>query len=308
MGGVNDSVCNTEHERIHVPCDLCGEDDPEFLFVKNTFRHVRCSRCGMVYVTPRLRETAGQQKTFYDNWKPLCLGSFEEIASQEYSGRRKKRLLAEADTYQVYNKTGYILDIGCGFGGFLKAASEKCWTHPAGIEIAPQAAAYVQQFFPVKTTILEEDPYENNLFDVVRLNNVIEHVSSPRKLVEAVHHILRPGGLFVISTPHFDSYSVTLCGSAWQYIGGDDHIYLFSPKTLTRLLEETGFQIIRLKTKGLHMTPKNHGYRPSAPMQRLLGKGIREIERCLDIFVRQTSKGHRLKIWAEKVQQQSRPE
>jgi 2-polyprenyl-3-methyl-5-hydroxy-6-metoxy-1,4-benzoquinol methylase len=300
MREINDFKRIFAKDRIDVSCDLCGADKPELLFVKNTFRHVRCSHCGMVYVTPRLGDASRQQEIFYENY--VCSsGDYAEIASKDYRGSRKKRLIAEAESYRLYYKTGYILDIGCGFGGFLKAASEKGWLHPEGIEIAPQAAVYAQRFFPVKTTELEKDTYEKNLFDVVRLNNVIEHLSSPRKLVEVVHHILRPGGLFAIATTNFDSFSVTICGSAWQYIGGADHIYLFTPKTLALLLEENDFKVVRLKTKGIHLTPKTHGHRPSATMQRLYGKGIKVIESVLDRFVRHTSKGHRLKIWAVKI-------
>ena len=51
-------------QRVHVACDLCGTDDPEFLFKKKPFRHVRCRRCGLVYATPRLRAFIKRQKEF----------------------------------------------------------------------------------------------------------------------------------------------------------------------------------------------------------------------------------------------------
>lgn len=141
MDEANYSTHISSDDRIHVTCDLCGADNPELLFVKDTFRHVRCSRCGMVYVTPRLRDVSGHQEIFYENYA-CSSGDYAEIASKDDRGSRKKRLIAEAESYRLYYKTGYILDIGCGFGGFLKAASEKGWLHPEGIEIAPQAAVY----------------------------------------------------------------------------------------------------------------------------------------------------------------------
>jgi 2-polyprenyl-3-methyl-5-hydroxy-6-metoxy-1,4-benzoquinol methylase len=120
--------------------------------------------------------------------------------------------------YLPYSTNGRILDIGCGLGGFLKAASEQGWKYPEGIEIAPQAAEYTARFFTVKTNPLEEIQYNEYAFDVIRLNNVIEHVPSPKTLMQSVYNSLRPGGLFVISTPNFDSLSVTFCGKRWQYI------------------------------------------------------------------------------------------
>ena len=300
MGSLSDSISKSKEERIHVPCDLCGIDTNDLLFEKNTFKYVRCRRCGLVYVTPRLKTSIEEQEIFYNRLADYA-GDFEEMASRDYRGSRKKRLLAEAAAHNKYNKTGHILDIGCGFGGFLKAAFEQGWKYPEGIEIVPQVASYVRSFFPVKTTPLEEDRYKENLFDVVRLNNVIEHLPSPKKLVESVHDILRPGGLFYISTPNFDSFSLAICGSNWQYIGGDVHIYLFTPRTLIRLLEGTGFQVIRLKTKGIHLTSKNHSEKHSTPFDLLISRGIGVIEKGLDVFVRHAYRGHRLKIWAEKV-------
>ncbi len=297
---ISDPLSKSDGERVHVACDLCGADTKELLFEKNTFRHVRCDQCGLVYVTPRLKDFVGQQESFY-NRLANDSDDFEEIFLRDYSGSRKKRLLAEADSYKEYNRRGRILDIGCGFGGFLKAAFERGWKYPEGVEIAPQPASFVQRFFPVKTRSIEEDPYEKDFFDVVRLNNVIEHLPSPKKLVTSVHGILRLGGLFSISTTNFDSFSVALCGSNWQYIGGDDHIYLFTSRTLIRLLEDTGFRVVVTKTRGINLTPKDYSSKHAPPFDRLISRGIRKIEKGLDLFVCHTPKGHRLKIWAEKV-------
>ena len=300
MTRINGSMLKTREERIHVPCDLCGADTKELLFEKDTFRHVRCCQCGLVYVTPRLIDSVGQQESFYDSLANHS-DDFDGISSRDYSGGRKKRLLAEAASYKKYDRTGRILDIGCGFGGFLKAAFERGWKYPEGNEIAPQPASYVQRFFPVKTTSIEEDPYEENSFDVVRLNNVIEHLLSPKKLVTSVHDIVRPGGLFSISTTNFDSFSVAICGSHWQYIGGDNHLYLFTPGTLVKLLEDTGFRVILTKTRGINLTPKDYSNKPVPPGDRFFRRSVRRVEKGLDLFVCHTRKGHRLKIWAEKV-------
>jgi 2-polyprenyl-3-methyl-5-hydroxy-6-metoxy-1,4-benzoquinol methylase len=284
----------------HVHCDMCGVDDAELLFEKKSFKHVRCRQCGMVYVNPRLQNTMEKQQDFYDGFINAS-GSIEEAINEDYRGARRKRLRAEAKSYLSYNKTGHIMDLGCGFGAFLKASNEEGWEHPEGIEVIPQMAAYVQKIFPVKTKPLEDEQYDANLFDVVRLNNVIEHLPSPMALVKAVYHILRPGGLFVISTPNFNSFSVAMCGPDWQYIGGDDHIYLFTPTTLKCLLENNGFRVVKMKTKGLHLVPRNANTRSYTFFVQLSIKGLRVMERLFDRLVRYTLKGHRLKVWAEKI-------
>lgn len=287
-------------ERVYVACDLCGADDPEFLFEKEEFRHVRCRRCGMVYVTPRLREIIEQQEVFYDMLARYS-GGIEELVAREYSGNRKRNLRREAAKYLIYRTSGHILDIGCGFGGFLLAASERGWQYPEGIEIAPQAAEYAGKRFTIRIQPLEEVHYEADYFDVVRANNVIEHLSSPKAMVRAVHRILRPGGLFAFSAPNFDSFSVKLLGRKWPYIRGDHHVYLFGPKTLTRLLEENGFRVVRVSTKGVHLRPKDHTCgRSKIRLSRYSYALSGGAERVLDLIVRRTLKGNRLKLWAEK--------
>jgi len=280
----------------YVPCDLCGSDMPIFLFEKNGFRHVKCRNCDLVYVNPRLKNPLKQQEAFYENLAAFS-GDFDEQAHKDYTGSRRKRLMKEAALYLPYNLNGRILDIGCGFGGFLKGAAEQGWKFPEGVEIAPQAARYTSKIFTVRTKPFEEIQYNDYNFDVIRLNNVIEHMPSPKSSIKAAYTNLRPGGLFVISTPNFGSLSVALCRDRWQYIGGHDHIYLFTPKTLSLMLSENGFKVIRTRTKGTHITPKDHEKKQSSRWEEILNKEIKAIEKILDLFIRRTLWGHRLSVW-----------
>jgi 2-polyprenyl-3-methyl-5-hydroxy-6-metoxy-1,4-benzoquinol methylase len=297
---IDKNFIDSERDQTYASCDLCGSEKSNVLFEKDGFKHVKCCNCDLVYVNPRLKNPLERQETFYNNLAASS-GDLNREAYHDYTGSRKKRLLKEAAMYLPYNTNGRILDIGCGFGGFLKAASERGWEYPEGIEIAPQAAEYTARFFTVKTNPLEETQYNEYAFDVIRLNNVIEHVPSPKTLMQSVYNSLRPGGLFVISTPNFDSLSVTFCGKRWQYIGGDDHIYLFTPKTISQMLKETGFRVVGIKTKGVHITPKDHVKKPSSYREKLLKKEIKLIEKILDFFFMRTLRGHRLKVWAEKI-------
>jgi 2-polyprenyl-3-methyl-5-hydroxy-6-metoxy-1,4-benzoquinol methylase len=289
-----------ERKMVHVRCNLCEGEEKELLFEKDGFRHVRCRDCGLVYVTPRLTDHVGQQEVFWDDQTDR-FDTIEQMGAHSYKKSRRRALLSEVALYWKYRKTGHIMDIGCGFGGFLRAACEQGWEHPEGIEIAPQTLRYASRFFPVVTDIAEEEPHKKGLFDVIRLNNVIEHLPDPKKLVQSAHEFLRPGGLFVVSTPNFDSISVAMCGSKWQYIGGDNHIHLFTPKTLGRLLEDAGFRVIGVETKGIHLTPRDHSGKHKSFSKHLSNGAITYVERLLDLFVRHSHRGHRLRILAERI-------
>jgi 2-polyprenyl-3-methyl-5-hydroxy-6-metoxy-1,4-benzoquinol methylase len=156
----------------------------------------------------------------------------------------------------------------------------------------------VGRYFAVQTRPLEELHYKTDYFDIVRAHNVIEHLPSPKAMVREVHRILRPGGLFAVSTPNFDSISLKLLGKDWPYICGDNHVYLFDPKALTRLLGEEGFRIIRMKSKGVHLNRKDH---TNGASHTLFSRMFGVAEKTLDLIIRRTLKGHRLNVWAEKI-------
>lgn len=48
-------------------------------------------------------------------------------------------------------------------------------------------------------------PFASDAFDVVGAFDVVEHVADLVRLVEEVHRVLRPGGVFRVTTPHFSS-------------------------------------------------------------------------------------------------------
>jgi SAM-dependent methyltransferase len=50
-------------------------------------------------------------------------------------------------------------------------------------------------------------PFQNETFDLVTANVVVEHVESPAKLLTEIHRILLPGGTFLFHTPNFYGYA-----------------------------------------------------------------------------------------------------
>lgn len=281
----------------HVACDLCGNDDPALWLQKDGFHYVRCLRCGLIYVTPRLRDHLLQQDKFY---QVVTAGNLEATAERDQNPRRLKSLIQGARSYLTYKLTGALLDVGCGFGAFLEAATSVGWK-VCGVEVASAPASIAGRRHDVFQGCLSNAPYKPNSFDVVRLNNVIEHVLSPRTLVCDIRRVLRPGGLLAISTPNVESFTAALQGVGWRYLQGGHHIYLFGLRTIGRLLETEGFNILSVSTPGIRLIDK-HGSRETMPffLKKPTGRAVKWAERTLDLAARVALKGHRLRIRAEK--------
>lgn len=145
-----------------------------------------------------------------------------------------------------------ILDIGCGNGALAKTLIPHCELvvgcdpSQSGIEIARKYVSNAK-FYQLG---IYDDPgqIQENDFDVVISTEVIEHVFYPRALPRFAHAKLKTGGRLIISTP-YHGYLKNLVLSIFNkwdahhtvfWDGG--HIKFWSRQTLTRLLEEEGFQ------------------------------------------------------------------
>ena len=98
-----------------------------------------------------------------------------------------------------------ILDLGAGSGNvdqmnFKEKASCVC-----GIDPDPrvQSNPYLHEG---KIATGESIPYDEETFDLVFSDNVVEHLSDPDAVLLEVRRVLKPGGLFLAKTPNKKHY------------------------------------------------------------------------------------------------------
>lgn len=110
------------------------------------------------------------------------------------------KLLRESILQNVDPRTK-LLDLGAGAGivkemNFRGIVSKVCGVDPdARVLNNP----YLDE---AKIGTGESIPYEDESFDVVVADNVLEHLDNPIKVFDEVRRVLKPGGLFIAKTPN----------------------------------------------------------------------------------------------------------
>jgi SAM-dependent methyltransferase len=84
--------------------------------------------------------------------------------------------------------------------------------------------------------------FSKNHFDVVTLNNALEHLHDPATTLKAIEKVLKPNGLLLITVPNAQSLGWKIFGSSWYAMQPPRHLYHFTPQTLTSMVEHRGFE------------------------------------------------------------------
>lgn len=153
-----------------------------------------------------------------------------------------------------------VLDLGCGNGCLTRRlmdagyTTSACDPSPSAISIArqvvPEARLFTVGVYDKPAALGEND------FDCVVSSEVIEHLYYPRMLPRFAARVLKRRGLLIITTPYY-GYLRNLALSMfnrWDHhftaLWDHGHIKLFSRKTLSTLVAEEGFDVIRVRGVG----------------------------------------------------------
>jgi SAM-dependent methyltransferase len=107
-----------------------------------------------------------------------------------------------------------ILDIGCGLGVYVRKFRDFS-EHVYGIDVDPRRLTEgARSTSGLMLAVGEHLPYPDATFDVIVLNEVIEHVADDRRTIEEALRVLAPGGHIVIYAPNrlypFETHGIYL--------------------------------------------------------------------------------------------------
>ncbi|MEQ1883626.1 MAG: methyltransferase domain-containing protein [Bryobacteraceae bacterium] len=99
-----------------------------------------------------------------------------------------------------------VLDVGSGTGYGTAELAQSAHS-VQGIDVSPDAISYAQSNYPLANIKFFEAsatnvPIADSSFDLITAFEVIEHLEDSRALLKEASRLLRPGGIFLVSTPN----------------------------------------------------------------------------------------------------------
>lgn len=217
----------------------------------------KCSGCSLVFLDPQ--PVGSQLKKYYPSKKYYAYnkddtkGFFgilrEYLVKNYYSPTFLSKivtlLIKNVPAMPSYYQNGKILDLGCGTGDTLVLLKKLGWD-VYGMDIDKNAISIGRKrgLNNLKLGSYRDlDKYPDNYFDAIRLYHVIEHLDNPSLCLSLIRKKLKKNGELILGTPNLQSFIAIIFKSRWYNLDSPRHLFLFSPRTLGKLVEKEGYLV-----------------------------------------------------------------
>jgi SAM-dependent methyltransferase len=218
----------------------------------DNFTVVDCDVCHFKHIVPIPTPTELERMYSHDYYaieKPLYL--------QRHAEDREWLELVSAERYDAFegllgSDRRRLIDVGSGPGFFLKHGQDRGWS-VRGLEPSSQAVAHSRGLGldTVQGFLNDATAAALGRFDVVHMNEVLEHVPDPRAQLALVDGLLDPGGLVALMVPNdYSPFQAALrdaCGAHPWWVAPPHHVNYFDVDSIQRLLAER-FEVVSVET------------------------------------------------------------
>jgi SAM-dependent methyltransferase len=147
-----------------------------------------------------------------------------------------RRAILQALQAELPNFSGSLLDVGCGYSPYRSILLSPPSHVSKYIALDLENNLYQK---PELAWDGERIPLEDNSIDCAIATEILEHCFEPQKVLKEVCRVLKPEGLFFLTTP----FLWPLHDTPWDF-------YRYTPFSLDKLMSQTGFKNINMKPLG----------------------------------------------------------
>jgi 2-polyprenyl-3-methyl-5-hydroxy-6-metoxy-1,4-benzoquinol methylase len=242
-------------------CESCGSQLSKDILVAVDGNHVvECEVCGLWYTSPRVKEEDWvawlkgeneRNKQVTENRLkhgvalsrniPLAFSFWWRLVRFRY--HKKLKQLIDMHGGQVNR----LFDVGCGCGFLLKAA-EDLGISASGNDLNSYAVNRMKEVLGLDVNwgqlpkLVADGKVKNGIYDLIYMNDFIEHSYHPKQDFEAAYKISQQNGLIYVRTFCIDSDKYKKLGSRWDMLMWN-HCFHFTSKSLTAMIESVGFSV-----------------------------------------------------------------
>jgi len=207
-----------------------------------------CGDCGHIYNALNAEEVTGLNEYYNDEYAPINMsatyknGSIPGADGHDASERYSK-LFHFISPY--INSGSKLLDVGCAMGGFLDYLNDKGVIHLSGIDLTKDFIDHASQKgkYNIKLGNAESIPFEDGSFDLLVVNQVIEHLAAPGNVFREAKRVLINGGILYLGVPDALRYE-DMCSFDFYWLLIRDHIQHFDIEHLNLLAAIDGFELL----------------------------------------------------------------
>jgi len=239
---------DVETNLMEIPsCPVCQSKKSVRKIINRDYQLTKCLDCGLLWDSaPPLDTSALYEEEYYNS--SLLKGGYGNYSQAMKLNSKTFRHRLISSQSKIASK-GWLLDVGCALGDCLIHAKDLGWEHPLGLDVSEFAIKFASsRDLSVFCGSLINHSFQPNSFDLLLLQDVIEHIADPLSHLKAAYQLLKPGGWIYVVTPDVEGLWSKLLGSHWYHYKPKEHLTYFSKSTMKLSLHQSGFTNMQLKS------------------------------------------------------------
>lgn len=218
-------------------------------FMKKLFQIARCPACKLMAVENVPVDLSPYYLEGYFMGDLTLDGYIDYDLDKEVTKKTYLHYLDLLKKY-TYKQSGIsMFEVGCATGFFMDLARNIGW-QTEGIDISEYAVKKAREKGLAATAGTLESYWGAKKFDVVAMQDLIEHVKNPVDVIGRAGNLLAENGLLLITTPDSGSLWAKVWKKNWHAFVPPQHLFYFSAKNLASILKKNGFKVVYLSHHG----------------------------------------------------------
>lgn len=279
---------------VPFPREIYGDRALSFPSVgeKLHLQYLRCLDCGLMCINP-LTHFADIDVRRFDGERNIV--AWTTVNYEEYARGKENviRIVYEQYGLERFRRTNRVLDVSCGPGVALDwLQREKGWA-PFGVDPDLHSVRTARERYglEIEQGLIQDVSAPDEHFDLLIMDNALEHTFDPLGTLLAAFRLLRKGGGFFIFVPNPDGLSTRFLHQNAHW----GHWFFYPTRVLYRTLRQIGFRVPRLvaiqnpinpelEARGIDLEPYRACLAVTMSGEKDVARRVEEVVCCSDFY------------------------